>query len=69
MAEKKTYECKTCGARVETEATESQAPQCCDNPMEESGPLPVCDLSTTAEHSRMDEDFGEPCDDGRSGKS
>jgi len=68
MGEKKAYECKICGNRVEMEASESQSPQCCDTAMEDAGPLPVCDLSTTAEHSRMDEDFGDPCDDGRSGK-
>jgi hypothetical protein len=53
---------------MEVESSESQIPECCDKPMETSGPLPVCDLSATAEHSRVDDDFGEPCDDGRSGK-
>lgn len=68
MADKSAYECKTCGNKVEMEDTESRIPDCCEKPMEKAGPLPVCGLSTTAEHSRMDEDFGEPCDDGRSGK-
>jgi hypothetical protein len=35
--------------------------------MAKTEPLPVCELSETAEHSRM-EDMGEPCDDGRAGK-
>jgi hypothetical protein len=36
--------------------------------MEQAGPLPVCELSETAEHSRLDDSFGEACDDGRTGK-
>lgn len=68
MGDKKAYECKNCGKRMEVDSSESQIPECCDTSMEASGPLPVCDLSTTAEHSRVDDNFGEPCDDGRSGK-
>ena len=29
--------------------------------------LPVCDITSTPEHARLDDDM-EPCDDGRSGK-
>lgn len=61
------YACKNCGNEVESEKSETNIPECCDQPMQETEPLPVCDLSETAEHSRMD-DMGEPCDDGRAGK-
>jgi len=67
MAEKKVYECRNCGNKLEVDSADSDAPECCEAPMEEAEPLPVCDLSTTAEHSRFD-DMGEPCDDGRAGK-
>ena len=67
MAEKTAYECKNCGNKMEVDSSESNAPECCEEPMEKAEPLPVCDLSTTAEHSRFD-DMGEPCDDGRAGK-
>jgi hypothetical protein len=30
------------------------------------GPLPVCEITQTAEHSRLEDDDG-PCDDGRGG--
>ena len=66
MSEKKTFECKLCGSKAEHEATQGEQPQCCDQPMQEVA-LPVCEMSETAEHSRMD-NMGEPCDDGRSGK-
>jgi hypothetical protein len=32
-----------------------------------SDPLPVCQTVADPEHARLDDDFGEPCDDGRSG--
>ena len=67
MAEKKEYKCKNCGNKLEVTESDANIPECCDQPMEEAGPLPVCETSTTAEHSRLD-DSGEPCDDGRSGK-
>ena len=66
MADQKAYECKNCGNRVEVDDPEADAPECCELEMEEAGPLPVCEISTTAEHSRFD-DLGDPCDDGRSG--
>ena len=64
---KKEYECKNCGSRREVEDLAANAPECCDTPMQEAEPLPVCEVSETAEHSRMDT-MGEPCDDGRTGK-
>ena len=64
MADKYTYECEKCGNKVEAAA--SDAPDCCQEQMK-AMPLPVCEVSDTAEHSRTD-DLGEPCDDGRSGK-
>ncbi|UCH23269.1 MAG: hypothetical protein JSU83_08715 [Deltaproteobacteria bacterium] len=64
---KKAYECKNCGKKVELEDGESNLPECCELPMEEAGPLPVCETSDTAEHSRLDK-LGEPCNDGRAGK-
>jgi hypothetical protein len=67
MVEKSAYECKECGNRIEVEHPEKGVPECCRKPMKKAEPLPVCNLSETAEHSRID-DFGEPCDDGRAGK-
>ena len=66
MADKTIYECKNCGKKVEDGDPGATVPECCDKPMTKAEPLPVCNLSETAEHSRMD-DLGEPCDDGRSG--
>jgi len=66
MAGKKDYECKNCGNKAEVAEGEN-APDCCDNTMTEAEPLPFCTTSDTAEHTGGD-DFGEPCDDGRSGK-
>ena len=65
MAGTKEYECKHCGKKTEVAEGEN-APDCCDETMTEV-PLPFCTTSTTAEHTRGD-DFGEPCDDGRTGK-
>lgn len=67
MDNKKTYECRNCGHKIKMAAGSKDIPECCDRPMQKAEPLPVCNLSETAEHSRMDE-MGEPCDDGRSGK-
>jgi hypothetical protein len=67
MAEKVKYECKNCGKIEESGASEA-VPECCGKAMEQAGPLPVCEHSATAEHSRLDERFGEACDDGRQGK-
>ncbi len=59
------FNCEVCGGKVDAPA--DQAPECCDQPMKKAEPLPVCETSATAEHSRLD-DLGEPCDDGRAGK-
>ena len=67
MAEETNYECKNCGRKVKVKSTDATVPECCKQPMAKVEPLPVCELSETAEHSRM-EDMGEPCDDGRAGK-
>ena len=68
MDDKCIFNCDVCGN--ETEAIKFDPPECCGKHMKEkaSEPLPVCELSSTAEHARLDDDFGEPCDDGRSGK-
>ena len=67
MADMQVYECAKCGNTVEIAADESKIPECCGNAMNPVEDLNACELSSTAEHSRFD-DFGEPCDDGRSGK-
>jgi hypothetical protein len=41
-------------------------PDCCGKPMRGTEKLPVCEMSTTAEHSRLGES-DDACDDGRSG--
>jgi len=66
MSEKKSYECENCGKQVLLSAEEAQTAECCGKPLQAAEPLPVCEISTTAEHSRLD-DMGEPCDDGRAG--
>jgi hypothetical protein len=66
MTEKKSYECENCGKKEELSAEEAQSAECCGKPMQAAEALPVCETSTTAEHSRLD-DLGEPCDDGRAG--
>jgi hypothetical protein len=67
MDEKCIYNCEVCGGKKEVAKEPAKAPDCCSQPMTKAEPLPVCQVSATAEHSRMDDDFGEPCDDGRSG--
>lgn len=66
MTDKTEYECKHCGNKKEVEGSDSDVPECCQEPMIKAEPLPVCATSNTAEHSRA-EDMGEPCDDGRAG--
>jgi len=60
------YECENCGKRVETQEQGAQVPECCGKPMRGTERLPVCELSSTAEHSRLD-GSDDACDDGRSG--
>lgn len=60
---KKTYECKTCGKKIEV--SDEAVPICCGNTMEQI-PLDVCIQPAHAEHARpMDEE--DACDDGRAG--
>ena len=66
MADMQVYECVNCGSTAEVAADESKLPECCGNAMKPAEDLKACGLSSTAEHSRLD-DFDEPCDDGRSG--
>jgi len=67
MDDKCIFNCDVCGSQKETPAAQTQVPECCNMPMQKAEDLPACEVSTTAEHARMD-DFGEPCDDGRAGK-
>lgn len=61
-----TYQCEKCQNQIDGQ-TEDEAPQCCGQTMIIASPaLDQCTISTTAEHSRMD-DLDEPCDDGRAG--
>ncbi len=68
MDDKCIFNCDACGN--EAEAVKDCPPECCGKPMVEKSaePLPVCQVAADPEHARLDEDFGEPCDDGRSGK-
>jgi hypothetical protein len=66
MADKRQYECKDCGNTKEQNADSDGNPECCGKPMVEMEPMKVCQASSTAEHSRLD-DESEPCDDGRAG--
>ena len=65
MAEKVNFECVNCGNKAEKNAGDTSIPECCGKPMQVEG-LDSCGMSTTAEHSRFDNQ-DEPCDDGRSG--
>ena len=66
MSKKKHFKCVQCEGHAEA-APGEDAPQCCGQAMVENNePMEQCTLSSTAEHSRMD-DMGEPCDDGRAG--
>lgn len=64
MSAKETYECRKCHRRAQAEA--KRVPECCGQPMAAIDSLPVCDVSQTAEHSRLEDD-GEPCNDARGG--
>ena len=68
--EKCVFNCEVCGKETEIGTDSKETLECCGQPMNEkvAEPLPVCEMSTTAEHARLDDDFGEPCDDGRTGK-
>lgn len=64
MSTNETHECQNCHRREKAEP--DQVPECCGQPMAAIDPLPVCDITQTAEHSRLEDDGG-PCDDGRGG--
>ncbi|MFY9941467.1 MAG: hypothetical protein WAK57_04775 [Desulfobacterales bacterium] len=64
MSTKETHECKNCHRREKAEP--DQVSECCGQPMAAIDPLPVCEITQTAEHSRLEDDGG-PCDDGRGG--
>ncbi len=66
MSDKKIFNCKACGKKVEQADGDETVPECCEEKMKPE-PLPVCQTTGTAEHSRLN-DPGEPCDDGRGGK-
>jgi hypothetical protein len=66
MADKRKFECETCGKKNELEAAGAKVPECCGRPMRAAEKLPVCEMSTTAEHSRFTGN-DDACDDGRSG--
>lgn len=59
------YNCTECG-KNQTVPPGEAVPECCGKPMKAAEPLPVCELSASAEHSRMQDDSA-PCDDGRAG--
>ncbi|MDX9788278.1 MAG: hypothetical protein RBT11_15980 [Desulfobacterales bacterium] len=65
MNNSKTFTCENCGSRKVLADSKDSPPKCCGRQMTVL-PLPVCELSTTAEHARLAESI-EPCDDGRSG--
>lgn len=61
-----TYECENCGRKQEVSAAGAKVPECCGRPMRGTEKLPVCELSETAEHSRLNA-ASDACDDGRAG--
>jgi ribosomal protein L37AE/L43A len=65
MAQKHKYECENCGKAMEADAG-GKVPECCGKAMRSAEKLPVCEMSSTAEHSRLD-GGDDACDDGRSG--
>jgi hypothetical protein len=65
MAEKRKFKCENCGKLKEVGA-KAKVPQCCNKAMQATEKLPVCELSTTAEHSRFPGQ-DDACDDGRAG--
>jgi hypothetical protein len=65
MSQKQKFECENCGKAMEVSAGD-KVPECCGKPMRSAEKLPVCEMSSTAEHSRMHGN-DDACDDGRSG--
>lgn len=64
MSAKETYEYRKCHRGAQAEARRVSG--CCGQPMTAIDLLPVCDVSQTAEHSRLEDD-SEPCNDARDG--
>jgi ribosomal protein L37AE/L43A len=60
------YECENCGKKQELKDKAAKVPECCGKPMRGTEKLPVCEMSTTAEHSRF-QGGDDVCDDGRGG--
>lgn len=65
MTDTRKFECETCGKTAEIQEG-GKLPECCGKPMRATEKLPVCEMSTTAEHSRFSGD-DDACDDGRKG--
>jgi ribosomal protein L37AE/L43A len=65
MSKKNKYECENCGKAMEVKAGD-KVPECCGKAMRGAEKLPVCEMSSTAEHSRLHRN-DDACDDGRSG--
>lgn len=65
MSKKNKYECENCGKKTEANAGD-KVPECCGKAMRSAEKLPVCEMSSTAEHSRLN-GSDDACDDGRSG--
>lgn len=61
------YECENCGKKQEIADKAAKVPECCGKAMRGTEKLPVCEMSSTAEHTRYSES-DDACDDGRSGK-
>ena len=66
MMENQAYTCEKCGKGVDSRDSSTMPPECCHMTMTPVESLPACELSATAEHSRL-VDEGDPCDDGRGG--
>ena len=60
------YECENCGKKKDV-AEKAKVPECCGKAMRGTEKLPVCEMSSTAEHTRYS-GSDDACDDGRSGK-
>jgi hypothetical protein len=61
------YECENCGKKQEIADKAAKVPECCGKAMRGTEKLPVCEMSSTAEHTRYG-GSDDACDDGRSGK-
>jgi len=65
MSQTHKYECENCGKTAQVDAG-GKVPECCGKAMRSTEKMPVCEMSSTAEHSRM-QGSDDACDDGRSG--